>query len=172
MRLLAVGFLAISVIESANLFLDDPGRPGNDANDLEIGFTSRPDIAESPSIFTSEKWNVEATDPVLLAEWARQNPEALLAGAESNLPASDDGAYALDEGVPINGCNALTTSRTRSKRFNDECAAPEPEEDRKICETDLYPHALCCLGPVFAALIIVNRCSPCRWSLARRFARN
>jgi hypothetical protein len=172
MRPVAANFLANLVIASANLFLDDPGGSGNDVNAFDIGLSSRPNLAESPSIFTSEKWNAEATDSVLLAEWARQNPEALLGGADSNLPISDNWAYQLDGGASINGCDALTTSRTRSKRLQDECPAPEPEKEKKTCGTDLYPHAFCCLGPEFAALVLVNRCAPCRWSPGREIVRN
>lgn len=147
---IAIPFLAIILTASTNII---------------TGVSNKWILRDEPSMIFNDDWSHEELDTALLAEWALPNPDASIAGPDSSLPISfDDWAYQLDGGELVGDCSTPTTSRTRSKRDEDTCPAPEPEEDRRICETDLYPIALCCLGPVAFNFVIVHRCSPCRWS--------
>lgn len=147
---IAIPFLAIILTASTNII---------------TGVSNKWILRDEPSMIFNDDWSHEELDTALLAEWALPNPDASIAVPDSNLPISfDDWAYQLDGGELVSDCSTHTTSRTRSKRDEDTCPAPEPEEDRRICETDLYPIALCCLGPVAFNFVIVHRCSLCRWS--------
>lgn len=152
--------LALVGLTSASVFLYDPSPSETDGKPYDTSFSNN--VGENPNIFSNVESSNGDPNTALPAEETYQNADALLAGTNSNLPISDDGAYQPDAVAPIGGCNAPTSSRTRSKRFDEQCPA-ETEEQKPVCEIELYPQALCCLGPHLSGYIIVNRCKPCRW---------
>ena len=161
MWLSAGSVLTIVGLVSANMFLEDPGVNEIGVNGFETGFNSNIDGQESPNMFSNENWSSVPSNTAFVAAETQQDPDALLAEADSPFPTPDDWAYQPDTIVLRGGCTAPTSSRTRSKRFQGACPA-ETEERKSICETDLYPTPLCCLGPEFGAAVIVNKCQNCR----------
>lgn len=174
MRRTAVSFLAVCLTASARFFGDEPGMSDIDI-DLQTGFGSKWNVQDKPRM-DFNYWSRDELGTTLFDEWGLPNPDGLvewapphadafLAGLDSHLPISlGDWAYQPDAGELVGDCSTRATSRTRSKRYQDACPAPESEEEQGICVTDLYPIALCCLGPTAFQLTIVQRCSPCRWS--------
>lgn len=153
-------WLTIAGLVSANGFPQVPGTQAMGANNFETGFSSTFDLEEKPDIFSNEDWSSGEPNTAFIAEMAYHNPDGPLAGPDFNLPTSDDWLYQLDAGAPTDGCNAPMSTRTLSKRFQEQCPT-EPEERKPLCETELYPLLLCCLGPKFSSFVIVNRCTSC-----------
>lgn len=152
--------LAVFGLVSAGVFSEDPSPSEPDVNNHEASFSSNFDRRENSNLFTNSEWSNEAPNSASLNELDGQYADSLLPGTEANLAISDDWAYQLEADMPTSGCNVPARSRTRLKRFDAQCPAGNPE-DKRICETALFPILLCCLGPSFAQYVVVNRCTPC-----------
>lgn len=167
MWLTACGVLTVVAFARAISFLEDPSKREIGVNDFEAGFNSDLNREESPSTSFDESWINGPPDTALLAAGVQQSPDSLISGTDPTLPISNDRAYRLDTSPLNSGCAGSTSSRSRSKRFQEACptdpADRGEEENNSICQIALYPIPVCCRGPQFGGYTIVNGCYFCRW---------
>lgn len=154
--------LGIVGVISASVFLENPSTSEPDVKSHGSSFGSNFDRRQDPNLFLDSDWSNWEPNSASLAEWNDQSTDTFFGGTDSDLPTPDNWQIQLEASAPTGDCNDPMSSMRRLKRFDQTCTT-ESEDEQPICETAFFSIPLCCLGPRFGELVIVNRCQRCRW---------